>query len=69
MSVRDKVTISNRTMTKKKRSIEKKEKTEKGKVGKSKKTVVEPTIDFENSEDSPVASSEETDLAAEVADY
>ena len=56
-------------MTKKKKSIEKKIKTEKRKVGKRKKTVVEPTIDLENSEDSPATSSEETDLAAEVADY
>ena len=56
-------------MTKKKKSTEKNIKTEKRKVGKRKKTVVEPTIDVENSEDIPAASSKETDLAAEVADY
>jgi molecular chaperone GrpE len=50
-------------------SVVAKIKTEKSKVGKSKKTVVEPIIDLENSEESPAASSEETDLAAEVADY
>ena len=56
-------------MTKKKKSIEKKIKTEKRKVGKRKKTVVEPTIDLDNSEDSPAPSSEETDVAAEGAEY
>ena len=56
-------------MTKKKKIIEKKTKTEKRKAGKNKKTVVEPTIDLENLEESSAASSEETDLAAEIADY
>ena len=56
-------------MTKKKKSVEKKIKTGKREVGKNKKIVVEPTIDSEISEEGPVTSSEETDLAAEVADY
>ena len=56
-------------MTKKKKIIEKKTKTEKRKAGKNKKTVVEPTIDLENLEGISAASHEETDLAAEIADY
>ena len=56
-------------MTKKKNSVEKKIKTGKRKVGKDKKIASEPTIDLESSEEGPVASSEEKDLAAEVADY
>ena len=63
------IVIFNRPMTKKKNSVEKKIKTGKRKVGKDKKIVSEPTIDLESSEEGPVVSSEETDLAAEVADY
>ena len=56
-------------MVKKKKIIEKKIKTDKRKVGKRKKKVVEPTIDLENLKEGPVDSTEETDLAAELANF
>jgi molecular chaperone GrpE len=56
-------------MTKKKKSAEKKAKTDKKKSAKEINEVLEPTIDLKNSEEDSVAASEEDDLAAEVAEY
>ena len=56
-------------MVKKKKNTEKKIKTDKRKVGKRKKTVVESSIELENSKEGPVDSTEETDLAVEVANF
>ena len=56
-------------MTKKKKSADKKAKTDSEKLAKEINEVVEPTIDLEDSEEDSAAASEEIDLVAEVAEY
>ena len=56
-------------MTKKKKSADKKAKTDSEKLAKEINEAVEPTIDLEDSEEDSAAASEEIDLVAEVAEY
>ena len=56
-------------MTKKKKSADKKAKTDNKKPAKDLKEAVEPTIDIENPEEGSADAPEEIDLAAEVAEY
>ena len=53
-------------MTKKKKSADKKAKTDSEKLAKEINEAVEPTIDLEDSEEDSAAASEEIDLVAEL---